>query len=84
MLESLKSFLIVLRHLVRLRGRNAAHGFEETLAVGEELLGPLPTLRRLLEHRARRHLDARALRSDFGAYLGEVERIVAAVDGLDV
>ena len=84
MVESLKTFLVVLRHLLRLRGVDAAHGYRAVLAAGERALGPLPTMRRLLDHRAGdRHLRAEALRAEFGAYLAEVERIVAAIDGVD-
>jgi hypothetical protein len=82
--ESLKSFLIVLRHLVRLRGGPEASAYPTVLAEGERLLGPLPAMRALLAHRdgvARR--SNRALRDGFGAYLAEVERIVAGVDALD-
>jgi hypothetical protein len=84
MVESVKSFLVVLRHLLRLRGDGAAHGYRAVLAAGEAALGPLPTMRRLLDHRecgtAR---AAAALGVEFGAYLDEVERIVAAVDLID-
>jgi len=83
MTESLKSFLIVLRHLLRLRHEERAHGYHDVLAAGERVLGPLPTLRRLLEHRGgEARLGRAALRAEFGAYLAEVERIVEAVDAL--
>jgi len=84
MLESLKSFVVVLRHLLRLRDGDGAHGYGDVLAAGERVVGPLPVMRKLLGHRARvAKVDARALRAEFGAYLGEVERIVEAVDALD-
>ena len=84
MVESLKSFLVVLRHLVRLRGADDAHGYREVLAAGARLLGPLPVMQRLLDHRTgAARLGAAALRAEFGAYLAEVERIVAALDALD-
>jgi len=84
MIESLKSFLVVLRHLVRLRGGGDVHGYREVLAAGARLLGPLPVMQRLLDHRAGgTRLGAAALRAEFGAYLGEVERVVAALDALD-
>ncbi len=84
MVESLKSFLVVLRHLLRLRGAPDAHGYRAVLERGEAVLGPLPTLRRLLDHRdGGARLPLRALRAEFGAYLAEVGRIVAAVDALD-
>jgi hypothetical protein len=84
MVESLKSFLIVLRHLLRLRGVDVGQAYPAVLAAGEQLLGPLPEMRRLLAHRAGdRPLDQQTLRTHFAAYLGEVERIGASVDTLD-
>jgi hypothetical protein len=83
MAESVKSFMVVLRHLLRLRQAETAHAYREVLAAGEHLLGPLPTLRLLLGHRTgAAPLRRGALRAEFGAYLAEVERIVEAVDGL--
>ena len=80
---SLKSFLIVLRHLLRLRGTDGGHGYADVLAAGERLLGPLPVMGRLLGHRTGdAPLTPAALRAEFGTYLTEIERIVKAVDGL--
>jgi len=54
------------------------------LAAGEGIVGPLPTMRKLLAHRAGdARLPPAVLRAEFGPYLGEVERIVEAVDALD-
>lgn len=83
MTESLKTFLIVLRHLARLRGADPGQSYREAIRAGEAVLGPLPTMRRLLAHRDGQRLDAGKLRAEFGAYLAEVERIVRAVDALD-
>jgi hypothetical protein len=84
MVESLKSFLIVLRHLLRLQGVDGRDDYASVLASGEGLLGALPEMRRLLGHRSGdRAIDRRELRSHFAAYLGEVERIAALVDALD-
>src|SRR5207247_2239515 len=48
------------------------------------LVGPLPTMRKLLALRAGdARLSPAALRAAFGAYLAEVERIVEGVDALD-
>jgi hypothetical protein len=81
LVESVKSFLVILRHWLRLRGDDGAHGYGEVLAAGERLLGPLPALRRVLEHRHGTARIARgALREEFARYLTDVERIVAAVD----
>ncbi len=80
MVESLKSFLVILRHLLRLRGEHPGPGYADALGGGERVLGALPTLRALL---ARRAPGAVATQVEFGAYLAEVERIVAALDALD-
>src|SRR5439155_1414076 len=62
MVESLKSFLVVLRHLIKLRGAEEANGYGEVLAAGARLLGPLPVMQRLLDHRA---VDTTAPLDDF-------------------
>src|SRR5262245_59577904 len=84
MLESLRSILIFLRHLLRLRGYDPGPSYRDVLVKGQDLLGPLPLMVRLLDHReGATRLVPRALRLEFREYLGEVERIVAALDGLD-
>jgi hypothetical protein len=85
MLESLRSNLIFLRHLLRLQGHEAGMCYRDVLTKGQEVLGPLPLMARLLDHReGRTRLVPRALRLDFREYLGEVERIVDALDTLHV
>jgi len=81
MLDSLKSFLVLLRHLLRLRGAPAPNGYGGVLAGGEMLLGPLPAMALLLSHRrgARITRGARELARE---YVAEAERIVAAVADL--
>jgi hypothetical protein len=77
MVDSVKSFLIVIRHLLRLRQETAPTGYDETLAAGERIVGPLPAMRRVLAARpddAPRNLDGVAAQ-----YVDEVERLVAAV-----
>src|SRR5262249_45412119 len=82
--ESLKSFLIIVRHLVALNGAPSPYGYGAVLAAGEALLGPLPVRRAVFEPRpGAAALPAAALRAEFRGYLDEVERIVAALDGLD-
>jgi hypothetical protein len=84
MLQSLKSMLIFLRHLLRLQGHNPGTCYREVLATGQEVLGPLPLMSRLLDYREGvTRLVPRALRLEFREYLGEVERIVDALDTLD-
>ena len=84
MLQSLKSMLIFLRHLMRLQGHDPGTSYRDVLAKGQEVLGPLPLMGRLLDHREGvTRLVPRALRLEFREYLGEVERIVDALDTLD-
>jgi hypothetical protein len=83
MTGSLKSFLIVLRHLLRLRHDEPAHRYADVLAAGARVLGPLRAFERLLGHRTGdASLDPATLHAEFGAYLLDVERIVHAVDAL--
>ncbi len=84
MVESVKSFIVVLRHLLRLRQADGGYGYAAVLAAGEGIVGSLPTIRKILALRSgEARLSPAALRAEFGAYLGEVERIVEAVDALD-
>ena len=54
------------------------------LRTAEGTVGPLPTMSRLLDHReGQAPLDPAHIRDVFADYLGEVERIVAAVDRLN-
>jgi hypothetical protein len=83
MLESLRSNLIFLRHLLRLQGEEPGRCYRDVLEKGQEVLGPLPLMARLLDHReGRTRLVPHALRLEFREYLGEVERIVHALDTL--
>jgi len=84
MLESLKSNLIFLRHLLRLQGTDPGPRYRDALVAGERVLGPFPLMSRLLDHREGvTRLVPRAERLEFREYLGEVERIVNALDTLD-
>jgi hypothetical protein len=83
LVESVKTFLVILRHVLHLRGDDVPFAYAEVLAAGERVLGPLPAFRRVLDHRQRRvHLPTRELRSEFSRYLADAERVVAAVDTL--
>ena len=83
LVRSLTSFLVILRHLLHLRGDETAHAYADVLATGERVLGPLPAFRRVLEHRQATGRLARAeIREEFARYLADAERIVAAVDTL--
>ena len=83
LVESLKTFLVILRHVLHLRGDDAPFAYGDVLAAGEKILGPLPAFRRVLDHRQRRlRLSSRELRTEFSRYLADAERVVAAVDTL--
>ena len=81
LLESSKSFVILLRHALRLHGKTAPHAYAAVVDAGEKAFGPLPAVRRLVAERTRPASDE-PLHELFGAYLTDVERIVAAVDSL--
>jgi predicted nucleotidyltransferase len=83
LVESLKTFLVILRHVLHLRGDDVPFAYADVLAAGERALGPLPAFRRVLDHRQRRlRLPSRELRTEFSRYLADAERVVAAVDTL--
>jgi hypothetical protein len=83
LVESIKTFLVILRHVLHLRGDDAPFAYDEVLAAGERWLGPLPSFHRVLAHRrGADHLSRHALLDEFGRYLADVERIVGAVDTL--
>lgn len=83
MLDSLKSILILLRHMLRLRGEDVGQTYSEALSEGARVLGPLPLMQSLLDHRRGvTRLVPRGLHGEFRAYLDEVERIVGALDAL--
>jgi hypothetical protein len=82
-LASLKSFLVLLRHLLALRGTHPGPRYADALRAGEALLGPLPAMRRLLAARDGGEPTGRPRRAELAAYLEEAGRIVAALDALD-
>jgi hypothetical protein len=77
MVESIKSFVTVTRHLLRLRGSAEPPDFAAVLAAGEAVVGPLPTMRRVLAQRETN--TAAGLGALAARYVDEVERLVAAV-----
>ncbi len=83
LVRSVTSFLVILRHLLHLRGEETAFAYADVLAAGEHVLGPLPAFRRILERRRKTgRLSRGEVRDEFARYLGDAERIVAAVDTL--
>jgi hypothetical protein len=83
LVESLKTFLVILRHVLHLRGDDAPYAYPDVLAAGEHVLGPLPAFRRVLDHRlGTARLARHEVRAEFSRYLADAERVVAAVDAL--
>jgi hypothetical protein len=77
MVDSVKSFLIVLRHALRSRGSEVPNSYQGALLAGEAAFGALPAMRRAL---ARRQGEPSAdLAGLASAYVEEAERLVAAV-----
>jgi hypothetical protein len=83
MVESLKGILIVLRHTLRLSGATPGQRYADALDAAAEHLGPFPVLAMLLEHRngGGRFVPPN-LHASFHALLGEVQRVVDALDAL--
>lgn len=81
LVESCKSFVILLRHVLRLHGIDAPQAYAAVVDAGESAFGPLPAVRRVVAERTR-SAPGEPLHKLFAAYLADVERIVAAVDSL--
>jgi len=80
MTESLKSFLIVVRHLLRVRGGEVPLAYDAALAAGEAAVGPLPAMRAVLARREdAKAPGSRRLHELAAAYVDEAERVAAAV-----
>ena len=84
LIRSLTTFLVILRHILHLRGDETPFALADVLAHGERVLGPLPAFRRILDHRqsGARFFPRHELRAEFSRYLADAERVVAAVDTL--
>lgn len=83
LLETAKSVVVLLRHLVRLHGEPVGPRFAEVLEAAERWLGPLPVLRRLVAHRdGTSPLAPTVFPTLLGGCLGEAERIARALDAV--
>jgi hypothetical protein len=81
--RSLTSFLTLLRHFLRLQGREGQTAYDAVVRDGELVLGSLPGIRRLLARRQRGDTTTGAHpAAEFAEYLADIERLVAAVDAL--
>lgn len=84
MVASLKSFLVITRHLLRLKGLKPPREFLEILAQAEETLGlPLEALRDAHSLRLGAiRLDKAEVHALFARYLSDVETLAAKADAL--
>jgi predicted nucleotidyltransferase len=81
MIDSVKSFLIIMRNVVRLRGEAGHSRYMDVLDEFERHAGvSFPTMRQLLRVKLGLEPDVSALDDTFAAYLGEVERLVDLID----
>ncbi|MGD9762914.1 MAG: hypothetical protein AB7V27_04280 [Candidatus Binatia bacterium] len=78
--ESVKSFVIVLRHLLRLQGQPVPAEYDGAVLAGEAVIGPLPAMRRALAQRSADRPSG--LVQVAREYVEEAERLVAAVTEL--
>lgn len=81
MLSSVKTFLIIMRNLIRLRAGEAHTGYLQVLGQFEEhFAARFPTTRHVI--RVKLGLDrwSDGIDDTFGAYLGEVEQLVELID----
>jgi predicted nucleotidyltransferase len=84
MVTSLKSFLVVTRHLLRLKGLTPAREFLEILVQAEEALGiNLEAIRDVHSLRLRAiRLDKSDAHAMFARYLADIEALAARTDAL--
>lgn len=84
MVDSLKGILIVMRHTLRLAGATPGQRYADALDAGAERFGAFPVLAMLLEHReGGGRLVPPNLHASFHPLLGEVERVVDALEALE-
>jgi hypothetical protein len=83
MLDSLKTFLVVMRHLCRIDGAAAPAGYRDVLSrFGAQFGGSFPTFSRLLDVRLGAVKWEGDDESSFERYLGELQQVVDVVDRL--
>lgn len=81
MLDSVKTFLIIMRNMLRLRGSEAHVRYMDVLDHFEPYVGiSFPTMRALLRVKLGLEPRVSALDDTFAAYLDEVERLVDLID----
>jgi hypothetical protein len=81
MLDSVKTFLIIMRNFVRLRAGAAHSGYAQVLRQFEEqFVVQFPTMRHLVRVKLGVDRWSDGIDATFGAYLAEVEQLVDLVD----
>ena len=84
MLDSLKTFLVVMRHLSRLRDQPHAPSYETVLDVFSRTFQcQFPTMNDLLQIKLGKAEWSGEVEELFRHYLGEVEKLVQVIDGLE-
>jgi len=84
LLDSLKTFLILMRNLIRLHGKTGLLTYEQVLDHFEQRFGQaFPRMRQLIAIRAgRQSWPGTSIADFFRDYLAEVQQIVAVIDSL--
>ena len=84
LLDSLKTFLTLMRHLLRLQGKSGVQNYEEVLSLFEQYFqASFPEMRRLIAIRLGvRDWSHEPATAFFHQYLEDVQRLVALIDGL--
>lgn len=84
MISSVKSFLVITRHLLRLKGLKPAQEFLEVLVQAEEAFGtPFEAIRDAHSLRlGALHLEKSQATALFDRYLADIERLAACADAL--
>jgi predicted nucleotidyltransferase len=81
MLDSVKTFLIIMRNFIRLRAAQAHTRYADVLDQFEKHFAmSFPTMRHLIRVKQRAERWADGIEATFGAYLEEVERLVDLID----
>ncbi len=81
MLDSLKTFLIIMRNLNRLHGANPGASYEEVLRTFARHFGcALPLMTRLLQLKVSRAKWTDDVELTFAGYLGELQSVVGVID----
>jgi hypothetical protein len=83
LLDSLKTFLTLMRHLLRLQGKSGVQNYAEVLSLFEQHFHvSFPEMHRLIAIRQGKEWPHEPATEFFREYLEDVQRFVALIDGL--